>query len=168
LLRYLAAFGPSTIADMQAWSGLTGLREVIEPLKRRLRIFRNEQGQELFDVPDAPRPDGDTAAPPRFLPEFDNVLLAHADRTRIVDLRHQRHMFAGAGLLLGTVLIDGFVGGRWRLVRQRANAILTIDSFARLTSDGRAALQEEGARLLRCFAADAETYDVRFGRATRP
>ena len=164
VLRYLAAFGPSTVADAQAWSGLTGLRDVIERLRPRLRTFQDQHGRELFDVPGAPLSNRDVAAPPRFLPEFDNVLLAHADRTRIIDPSYQRRLFAGAGLMLGTVLVDGFVGGRWRVTRQRDYAMLSIDAFSRLTSATRTAIEVEGERLLRFFAVDARSHDIRFRR----
>jgi hypothetical protein len=163
VIRYLTAFGPSSVADLQAWSGLSGLREVIERLRPRLRTFEDERGRELFDVPGAPLPDSDAPAPPRFLPEFDNVLLAHADRTRIIAPGHQRRLFAGAGLMLGTVLVDGFVRARWRLTRQQEDAILLIDAVNRLTSANRAAIEGEGERLLRFLAAEAKRREVRFG-----
>jgi Winged helix DNA-binding domain len=163
-MRYLAAFGPSTIADVQAWSGLTGLHEVIERLRPRLRTFQDEHGRELFDLPAAPLPNRDVPAPPRFLPEFDNVLLAHADRTRIIEPSYQRRLFAGAGLMLGTVLIDGFVGARWRLTRPREKAILLVETFNQLTPATRTAIEGEGERLLRFFAVDARSSDIRFRR----
>ena len=161
VLRYLAAFGPSSIADVQEWSGLAGLREEIEPLRRKLRTFTDARGRELFDLPDAPRPDPDVPAPPRFLPEFDNVLLAHADRTRIIAPDHRFALFAGAGLLLGTVLLDGFVAGRWRLTRRQRQAILHVETFVRCRAQARAALEAEGGRMLAFFAADADRADIR-------
>lgn len=162
--RYLAAFGPSTVADIRAWSGLAGLGEVVLRLRNRLRVLRDASGRELFDLPDAPRPGPDEPAPPRFLPEFDNVLLAHADRTRIVADRHRRQLFRGAGLLTGTVLLDGFVGARWRIERTRKAATLIVTVFERQSAPARAAVIEEGRRLLAFACADSEDHAVRIER----
>lgn len=165
MLRYLAAFGPATVMDAQKWSGLTRLGEVFEHVRPHLRSFRDEHGRELFDLPDAPRPDPDTPAPPRLLAEFDNVLLSHADRTRILDEDARRRIMTSNGLIPGTVLLDGFVGGTWKIERGVGRTILRIQPFRKLSRADRKALTLEGDRLLEFGAADAETRQVEFAVA---
>ena len=146
ILRYLAAFGPATVRDIQSWSGLTGIQKSIEPLRPRLGTFHDESGCELFDVPGAPLPDPATPAPPRFLPDYDNVLLAHADRARIVGalVGHVRPSIGQA-----TVLVDGFVRGTWKITRRPGAATLTVTPFERFSKQDTAALAREGKRLSR-------------------
>ncbi|GHH04068.1 winged helix DNA-binding domain-containing protein [Comamonas sp. JC664] len=162
--RYLAAFGPASARDFQAWSGLPRMGEVLERMRPSLRTFRDEHGVELFDVPGARRPDPDTPAPVRFLSEFDSVLLAHADRTRILSDAARRRVFTANGIVRATVLVDGFVQGTWRIEQQRGTATLCIDPFTRLSRQTRAALSDEGARLLGFAASEARRADLRFGR----
>ncbi|HLZ24444.1 MAG TPA: winged helix DNA-binding domain-containing protein [Ktedonobacterales bacterium] len=164
VLRYLAAFGPATVMDIQAWCWLTRLREVVERLRPQLRTFRDEQDNELFDLPTAPRPDPETPAPPRFLPEFDNILLSHADRTRVIADSHRKFINENR-LSIGSVLVDGFAAGTWKIERQRAAATLLIQPFAPLAAQDRAALTEEGARLLTFAAGGAGARDIRFAPA---
>jgi Winged helix DNA-binding domain len=152
VLRYLAAYGPATVRDVQAWCGLTRLAEVAERLRSRLRAFRGPDGGELLDLPDAPRPDPDTPAPPRFLPEYDNVLLSHADRARIIPGRRRVPLPPGLGGTGGTVLIDGLWQATWKLARDRGGAALRIEPFTRLSAAQAAEVTAEGARLL-AFAA---------------
>jgi hypothetical protein len=161
LMRYLAAFGPASVLDMQAWSGLTQLADTAERLRSRLKSFRDEAGRELFDLPRAPRPDPDRPVPVRFLPEFDNVLLSHADRTRIVSDADRKRLFGGGGMLAATILVDGFVHGTWRIERGRRTATLAIAPFRPLAKHDVAALKEEGGRLLEFAAVDADRRDVR-------
>jgi Winged helix DNA-binding domain len=164
VMRYLEAFGPATVADARAWSGLGGLREIFERLRPRLVTFRDEGGRELFDVPGAPLPDPETPAPPRFLPAFDNALLSHADRTRIISDEH-RKLLSEDRLMRG-VLLDGFACGTWRTERTRAKATLVIEPFEPLPEEDRGALAEEGARLLGFVAPDAGETEVRFAGKT--
>jgi hypothetical protein len=136
ICRYLAAFGPATVKDVQAWSGLTRLHEVTEQLS--LRTFRGEDGQVLLDVPDSPLPASDTPAPVRFLPEYDNSLLGYADRSRIIAREHQQPVFTH-----GAVLVDGFVQARW----QRVGDTIAIDPFRPIARRDQDAVVEEGQRL---------------------
>jgi hypothetical protein len=158
ILRYLAAFGPATVADVQAWSGLSGLSKILESLRPRLRIFHDERNRELFDVPQGSLPDPDTPAPPRFLPEYDNILLAHADRTRIVPQEYRQRI----GIGIPTVLVDGFVRGTWKLIKDKRTATLVISSFQPPSRKEIAALTLEGSRLLSFTAANAITRQVVF------
>jgi hypothetical protein len=160
VLRYLAALGPATVRDIQTWSGLTRLGEVVDPLRPQLRTFRDEQGAELFDLPDAPRPEPDTPAPPRFLPEYDNLLLSHADRTRVVTGDERVPLQPGLGARYGTLLLDGWLRGTWRITRHRESAILHVEPFE--TPSDREAIAAEGEALLRFAVEDASSYDVRF------
>lgn len=159
--RYLAAFGPAAVADVQAWSGLTRLGEVVAGMG--LPTFRDERGVELFDVPEARRPAEDTPAPVRLVAPFDNLVLSHADRTRIVPAEHRKRLFHSPnGIIPGSVLVDGFVAGMWRLARTKNSAVLFVDEFARLSAADRAAVTEEGAKLLAFAEPDATDTDVRF------
>jgi hypothetical protein len=164
VMRYIAAYGPASVMDVQSWSGLTRLREVVDRQGRRLRTFRSEAGRELFDLPHAPRPDPDTPAPPRFLPEYDNVLLGHADRSRMVSDGVRRGLSAaGDSKTVRVVLIDGVVAGTWAIERDGDAATLVVDPAVHLSTAERDALADEGARLLGFAASDAAELDVRLG-----
>ena len=168
VVRYLGAYGPASVKDAQTWCGLTRLREVIERLRPRLRVFRDENGQELFDLPDAPRPDPDTPAPARFLPEYDNVLLSHADRSRIHTGGYRPPPHAGKGGFIGNVLVDGFFHATFTITRQRDGATLLITLFDRLSREDAATLSEEGEKLLRFVTRpeEAGANEVRFAENT--
>src|SRR4029077_14122440 len=160
-LRYLAAFGPATVADAQAWSGLRGLRETFEQLRPRLRALRDERARELFDLPRAPRPPADTPAPVRFLPDYDNLLLAHADRTRIIRAAHASRITTANLRVQASFLVVGLVAGTCRIERAKASALLHLDPFVPLAKAARAALVAEGTALLRFVESDAATVAVR-------
>ncbi|MFL6020157.1 MAG: winged helix DNA-binding domain-containing protein [Gaiellaceae bacterium] len=142
--RYLAAFGPSSLRDIVQWSmlhvpELKASLALLEPLRR----FRDERGRELFDVPRAPLPDAQTSAPVRFLPKWDNVLLAWADRTRVLPERYRKQVIGMNGDVAQTFLVDGFVAGTWRVDDGR----VAVEPFARLARATQRELREEAARL---------------------
>lgn len=160
--RYLAVFGPASFKDMEAWSGIVKLKDEFEKLKPDLVIYRDDQKRELFDLPDAPLPDADTPAPIRFLPEFDNLLLSHSKRTRVLADAHRKKVYLPGLRVAATFLIDGFVAGVWKIEKKKGIATIMIEPFAPLSKQDRKALEEEGERLVRFVESDAKTYEVRF------
>ncbi|MDX6691412.1 MAG: hypothetical protein QOG15_2869 [Solirubrobacteraceae bacterium] len=149
ILRYLAAFGPASVADIRTWSGLTGLAPAIARLRPQLRSFRDVEGRELLDVVDGRLPDPGTPAPPRFL-DCDNAVLAHADRSRVMATPRRRLTSPR------TFLLDGFVAGTWRLIRGRRLVTLELTPFQSIARDDRVALAEEGMALLSFLTAPTE------------
>jgi hypothetical protein len=163
VLRYLAGFGPASVPDAQTWSGLRGLGEAFEALRPKLRVFRDERRRELFDVPAGPRPPADTPAPVRFLPDYDNLLLGHADRTRVIPEAHRPRLATANLRVFATFLVDGFVTGTWKIERARSSARLVVEPFESLSRAVRAELEEEGRALVRFVESDARTVEVRVG-----
>ncbi|MEU4836069.1 winged helix DNA-binding domain-containing protein [Streptosporangium sp. NPDC023615] len=159
--RYLAAYGPATVMDLQQWSGLTRLGEVVREMD--LRGFVTEEGAELFDLPEAGRPDPETPAPVRYLPEYDSTLLSfeRRTRTRICAEEYRGRIFTVNGIIKATVLVDGFVRGMWKATRGRREAALEVELFAPVSDRERADLEAEGARLLDVLAPEAPSRDVR-------
>ena len=167
-LRYLAAFGPASVQDAQAWSGLTRLSEVADRLAPGLPVFRDPSGRILYDLPDAPRPSEFVAAPVRFLPEFDNVFFGYADRTRFIPDLRKPPIPPGNGARTGTLFVDGDWRGTWKISLPKASkadtgdaapAVLAVSLFQQVTADEREAIEQEAADLGR-FIAGPEA-DVR-------
>jgi hypothetical protein len=158
VLRYLAAYGPASVADAQAWSGLTRLREVTDRLGSRLRAFAGPDGARLLDLPDAPRPDPDVPAPPRFLPEYDNLLLSYAERSRVIPHRRPVPLPPGHGATGGTLLVDGSWQADWKISQDS----LEIWPFIQLNPADRDAIATEGERLLGFADLAIAVRDVRF------
>ena len=129
-----------------------------------MRVFRDENDNELLDLPDAPLPSEDTEAPPRFVPDYDNLVLSHADRGRVISEEHRKKVFLSAARVRATFLIDGFVRGVWKVEKTRRAATLVVEPFERLSRGDRDTLSEEGGRLVRFLAEPqgAESFDVRF------
>ena len=143
--RYLAAFGPATPQDMQVWSGLKGLKSVFASIEDELEALDGG----LYDLPGAPRPDPDAPAPVRFLPAFDNMLLGHKDRTRIIDDEHRPKVATKNLRIHPTFLVDGFAAGMWSIKATKKKATLTLEPFAKLTKKTQKELEDEGEQLLR-------------------
>ncbi|MBO2452630.1 AlkZ family DNA glycosylase [Actinomadura barringtoniae] len=161
VMRYLAAFGPASVRDLQLWCGLTKLAEVVDRHRGELITFRDENGVELFDLPDAPRPDEDTPAPVRFLPEYDNVFIGYKDRARVVSDEAAEAVWL-ANVNYPVFTVDGFLRGTWNLDNTKGKATLSIRPFKPLPAADRAPLEEEGAALLAFHAKDAD-HDITWG-----
>lgn len=145
ILRYLAAFGPATVKDIQYWSGMTGLTPYVTRLADRLRTFTGEDGSLLYDVPDAPLPPETAVAPPRLLPEFDNLVFAHADRTRVVPPEYRKLLNPKGGQFRAPILLDGVAAGTWRW--DRTGNTLVLSPFEKVPEHERAALGAEATQL---------------------
>jgi Winged helix DNA-binding domain len=165
VLRYLAAFGPAAAVDVQAWSGLGGAREILNRLRPRLQTFRDERKRELFDLPDAPRPPEESPAPVRFLPGFDNAILGHADRSRIIADEHRKQVTTKNLQVLPTFLVDGFVAGTWKITGSGDKAKLTLSPFGPMTAAVKAQLTKEGKELMRFVEPDAAKPTIEFAAA---
>ena len=161
-LSYFAAFGPATVRDFACWSGLSGASAVVEELRPKLMTFRDEAKRELFDLPKAPRPDEDVPVPIRFLPEYDNLLLGHADRTRVVSNEHRPKLMTRNLFLPGTFLVDGFCAGIWKAEEKKKAAELAIYPFVRLSKQARVELEDEGEKLLQFMMPGAQSRSITF------
>lgn len=160
VLRYLAAFGPASVADMQTWCGLTRLDADFAALSDQLMTFIDETGRTLYDLPDAPRPSADTAAPVRFLPVYDNVILGYADRSRIVDPADIGRLWQGE-TNRGSILIDGMVGPSWEFSKTKAGGMLDIRVGRPLAGHDKAVLEGEAEAFVG-FMTDGKGGEVRF------
>jgi hypothetical protein len=154
--RYLGAFGPASVMDFQSWSGLTKMEKVFEVMRPVLRVYRTDEGVELFDLPEATLADGDLPAPVRFLPGYDNVLLGHANRTRIVSDDDRKQVMPGRALVRPTFLFDGFIAGIWSLQR----STLFVMPFRPLSDEARAEVATEAERLFEFVAPDTEVGEI--------
>jgi len=159
--RYLAAFGPASVTDAQTWLGMK-LKETFEKLRPKLQTYRDEGRRELFDLPDRSLPDADIPVPVRFLPEFDNLLLSHSNRTRVIADEHRSKVYLPGLRVAATLLVDGFVRGAWKIEKTGNAATHVIEPFAKLAKPERAALIEEGERLVQFVEATAKSFAVRF------
>ena len=163
VMRYLGGFGPASVMDMQNWSGLTKLREAFERLRARLVTFRGEDGRELFDLPDAPRPDPDVPAPVRLLGEYDNVLLGHADRTRIIPEDFPWGQMLAPGRWVSNFLVDGTLRGTWWIEREgKRAATLAIRPSGELLPAERDEVAAEAELMLEFSEPEAAARGVRF------
>jgi hypothetical protein len=158
--RYLAAFGPASVADMQTWSSIPALRGPVDEMRDELVTFRDEAGRELFDLPHAPRPDGEVPAPVRLLPEFDNLVLSHADRSRVIADEHRSRVLLTGGRVRPTFLVDGFVSGTWKVERAKGTTTVVVEPFGRLSKRDREAVGDEVAALERFLSGDLGSVDV--------
>lgn len=166
--RYLAAFGPASIMDFQTWAGMTKMQDALADSLDGLVRHTDEHGRILYDLPESALPHADTLSPVRYVPEYDNLLIGHADRSRIIADVHRPHVFLSAGRIAATVLIDGFVAGTWKITGKKRTAVLEVELFERAPASVESALAEEGGRLARFIVDSAETVDIRIRVASQP
>ncbi len=159
--RYLAAFGPASVTDAQTWLGLK-LKETFEKLRPELITYRDENRRELFDLPDAPLPDESVIAPIRFLPEFDNMLLSHSNRKRIVADEFRAKVYLPALRVAATILVDGFVSAAWKIEKTKTATTLVIDPFTNLAKKDRTVMVAEAEQLIRFIEPNAKKYEIKF------
>lgn len=160
--RYLASYGPASAKDAQAWSGRPGMAATLSAMRDELVTFRNERGVELFDLPDAPRPDPEIPAPVRYLSEFENAFISYADRTRIISEEDRLRVFTVNGIVRATFLIDGVVHGLWRVERESKSdlARLIVEPFRPIPATELMELEAEGTDLLSFVAPDAAQREI--------
>jgi hypothetical protein len=161
--RCLAAFGPATVADVAKFAGQVPprVRPTLERLAPKLLTFRDEEGRLLYDLPHAPRPDGEFAAPVRFLPRYDELLISYQHRDRVIAPAHRRAVYAKNAIVEAVVTVDGFAAGTWGLVRAKNEAVLRVAPFTRLRAKDRVAVETEADALLAFLAPAATTVGVR-------
>lgn len=167
LFRYLAAFGPASVADAQTWSGLTKLSEVMERMRPRLVTFTAESGAELFDLPDAPRPDPDTRISVRIVAAFDNVILAHSDRSRILSAEAKAKLSTVNGVFPPVVLVGGQVVGQLKMATTKTSSVITVTPYRRLPKAAMASIAAEARRMSRFAVTDVDVdqHEVTFSEA---
>ncbi|MBW3652037.1 MAG: winged helix DNA-binding domain-containing protein [Actinobacteria bacterium] len=159
--RYLGAFGPASAKDVQAWSGVGAMKAVLDGMRDELEVFTDERGRRaLFDLPGAPRPAADVPAPPRLLGEFDNLMLAWDDRSRVIADEHRPLVTTKNLRVKATFLVDGVVAGTWTLAVKRRVATLTLEPFASIPAHAATSLEAEAERLVRLVEPDAREHAV--------
>lgn len=158
--RYLAAYGPADIMDFQTWTGMTRLKPQLEPTLADLLAYQSESGRDLYDLPELTIADPGSISPLRFIPEYDNMLIAHRDRSRIVPDEHRKRVFLSAGRIAGTVLVDGVVGATWNVKKDKRSLSLHVKLFEAQPKACLRAIEEEGDRLLRFYDDKASSRAV--------
>jgi hypothetical protein len=149
IIRYLEGFGPASAQDFRQFAMLRGARQAFAALD--LAEVEGPGGATLFDLPGAEIPDEDVPAPPRLLGMWDSVLLAYADRSRVIPPDHRAHVTLRNGDVLPTLLIDGYVAGVWRPV----DGGIEATAFERLDDAAWEGLEAE-ARGLVAFLAERD------------
>lgn len=170
LLRYLAAFGPASAQDAAVWCGLgltgpRGINAALERLAPRLRRYRDESGRLLFDLAGTALPAPDTPAPVRLVAGYDNLLLSHAERSRLFDPAMRPRIFTVNGQVRPTLLLDGFIQGSWKMAGKDRQARLEITPFRALSRCERQAIEAEALLALDFAAPEATAPEVQFAAA---